>query len=99
MPYLACQERFNKVEVPPGGFGLYRNDQAVLSHRDLFMHGMTVPIRPEDLQRYLLPRVVSASEACTLLDCSRQNINDLIRRDKLYPIRSDKRYKLFQRQK
>lgn len=51
--------------------------------------------RPEDFQRYLQHRVVSASKACTILDCSRQNIGDLMRRDKLHPIRTDVKYKLF----
>ena len=51
--------------------------------------------RPEDFQRYLQHRVVSASEACTILDCSRQNIDDLMRRDKLPPIRTDVKYNLF----
>jgi hypothetical protein len=29
------------------------------------------------------------------LNCSRQNIDDLMRRDKLHPIRTDAKYKLF----
>ena len=41
--------------------------------------------------------IVSASEACQLLDCSRQNIDDLMKRGKLHPIRKDTKYKLFLR--
>ncbi|MBR5111191.1 MAG: hypothetical protein IK099_13515 [Clostridia bacterium] len=44
-------------------------------------------------------RIVSASEACSILDCSRQNIDDLMRRDKLHPIRTDAKYKLFSKRK
>ena len=33
--------------------------------------------------------------ACAILDCSRQNIDDLMRRDKLHLIRTDAKYKLF----
>lgn len=95
LPYLANQERFSTVEVQPDGYGIYWNDQAQISHRDLFMHGLTVPIRLDDIHRYLRYRVVSASEACVLLDCSRQNVDDLMRRDKLHPIRTDAKYKLF----
>lgn len=95
MPYLTNQERFSTVEVQPDGYGIYWNDQAMISHRDLFMHGMTMPITLSDLHHYIQDRVVSASEACAILDCSRQNIDDLMRRDKLHPIRTDAKYKLF----
>ena len=94
-PYLANQERFNTVEVQPGGFGIYWNEQAMIAHRELFSHGTTVPLTIDALHHYVQNRVVSASEACSILDCSRQNIDDLMRRDKLHPIRTDAKYKLF----
>ena len=94
-PYLSNQDRFNTVEVQPDGYGVYWNDQAMISHKDLFMHGMTVPLTLSDFHRYVQDRIVSASEACNILDCSRQNIDDLMRRDKLHPIRTDAKYKLF----
>lgn len=95
VPYLSNQERFNTVEVQPDGYGIYWNDQAMISHRDLFLHGMTVPITLSGLHHYVQNRVVSASEACSILGCSRQNIDDLMRRGKLHPIRTDAKYKLF----
>lgn len=94
-PYLANQDRFNTVEVQPGGHGVYWNDQAMLQHRELFSHGLSVPLSVSDFHSYVKHRVLSASEACSILDCSRQNINDLMRRNKLHPIRTDARYKLF----
>ncbi|MBR4474948.1 MAG: hypothetical protein IKS55_15105 [Oscillospiraceae bacterium] len=94
-PYLSNQDRFSTVEVQPDGYGVYWNAQAMISHRDLFMHGVTVPLTLLDFHHYVQDRVVSASEACSLLECSRQNIDDLMRRDKLHPIRTDAKYKLF----
>ena len=94
-PFLANQQRFNSVEVQPDGYGVFWNDQAAIPHRDLFAHGMAVPLSLQDFSRFIQHRVVSASEACSLLDCSRQNIDDLMRRDKLHPLRTDAKYKLF----
>ena len=94
-PYLANQVRFNTVEVQPDGFGVYWNEQTMIAHRDLYSHGVTVPLSLKDLHRFVQDRIVSASEACSILDCSRQNIDDLMRRDKLHPIRTDAKYKLF----
>ena len=94
-PFLITQDRFNTVEVQPDGYGVYWNDRALVSHRDLYAHGITIPLTQQDLKRYVQSRVVSASEACSILECSRQNIDDLMRRDKLHPIRTDAKYKLF----
>ena len=94
-PLLITQDRFNTVEVQPDGYGVYWNDRAMISHRDLYTHGITVPLAQQDLHQYVKTRVVSASEACGILECSRQNIDDLMRRDKLHPIRTDAKYKLF----
>ena len=95
-PFIASQERFNMVEVQPGGFGVYWNENATLSYRVLRL-GAAVPLMLQDLHRYLQQRVVSAAQAAELLSCSRQNIDDLMRRDKLHPLRTDAKYKLFSR--
>ena len=94
-PHLVSQERFNRAEVQPDGYGIYWNERAALSFHELFRHGMTIPLCLEDMNRYVRNRIVSASEACIMLDCSRQNIDDLMRRGKLHPIRTDAKYKLF----
>lgn len=94
-PHLVSQERFNRCEVQPDGYGIYWNDLAFLAFHELFRHGVTIPISLADMNRYVQNRIVSASEACNILDCSRQNIDDLMRRDKLHPIRADAKYKLF----
>ena len=94
-PFLANQGRFDTVELQPDGYGICWNDRAALPHRDLYSRGATVPLTQQDLFRFVQTRVVNASEACQILDCSRQNIDDLMKRDKLHPIRSDTKYKLF----
>lgn len=40
-------------------------------------------------------RVVNTAEAAELLDCSRQNIEDLVRRGKLHPVKEMSKSKLF----
>ena len=97
VPYLSNPEYFRRVEVQPDGYGVFWNDQAAISDRDLHEHGTAVPLSLDDFLSFVRNRVVSASEACTLLDCSRQNIDDLTRRGKLHPIRTDAKYKLFLR--
>jgi len=94
-PYLVDQERFSKVEVQPDGYGILWNEKAAISDAELYENGTPVPLSLQDFLRFVQYRVINASEACSILDCSRQNIDDLMRRDKLHPIRKDAKYKLF----
>ena len=95
IPYLVNQERFIKVEVQTDGYGIMWNEKAAISAAMLYEHGLSVPLSLKDFCRFVQYRVISASEACHILECSRQNIDDLMRRDKLHPIRTDAKYKLF----
>ena len=96
-PYLAQESRFNTVEVQPDGYGVMWSERATISDQELYMHSETVPLSLDDFIGFVRHRVISASEACQMLDCSRQNIDDLMKRGKLHPIRKDAKYKLFLR--
>ena len=95
LPFLQSQERFQRVEVQPDGYGVYWNEQAFLSHGELYSHGVEVPLKRADFLHFITERVVSAPQATQILECSRQNLDDLMRRDKLHPIREEERFKLF----
>ena len=95
LPYINSDSRFNRVEVQTDGYGVMWSEQAVISDHDLYVHGVPVPLSLRDFCRFVQVRVISATEACGILDCSRQNIDDLIKRNKLHPIRMDSKYKLF----
>ena len=94
-PYFAQEKRFQAVEVQPDGYGVMWSDRAMISDRELYEKGETIPLSLEDFIGFVQHRIVNASEACQLLGCSRQNIDDLMKRDKLHPIRKDAKYKLF----
>lgn len=96
-PFLRNPDLFSRVEVQPDGYGVIWNEEAALSDRELYEHGTPVPLTIQDFMSFIRSRVISTSEACELLDCSRQNISDLIRRGKLHPVRADAKSKLFLR--
>ena len=97
IPFFRTPERFNRVEVQPDGYGVMWNELAVISDRVLYQNSEKVPLTLQDFTRFVQYRVVNAAEAAAILDCSRQNIDDLMRRGKLHPIRKDSRNKLFLR--
>ena len=94
-PYLAREDRFSRVEVQPDGYGVMWNERAVISDRALFENSERIPLSLDDFIGFVQHRIVSANEACQILGCSRQNIDDLMKRNKLHPIRTDVKYKLF----
>lgn len=49
----------------------------------------------EDLSRFIASEIIDTSEACEILDCSRQNVDDFVKREKLIPIRSMSKTKIF----
>ncbi|CCJ33085.1 helix-turn-helix domain-containing protein [Caloramator australicus] len=49
----------------------------------------------EELERFIQNEIVDTSEALEILGCSRQNLNDLIKRGKIKPIKEMKRDRLF----
>ena len=96
-PYINSEKLLDRAEVQPGGYGVMWNERAAIPDHELYVRGEPVPVSLRDFCRFVQTRVVSASEAGNILNCSRQNIDDLIRRDKLHPIRKDQKYKLFLR--
>ena len=95
--YIGNEVRFNQVEVQPDGYGVRWSEQAVISDHDLYSAGVDIPLSLRDFCRFVQVRVINATEACQLLDCSRQNIDDLVKRNKLHPIRTESKHKLFLR--
>jgi hypothetical protein len=49
----------------------------------------------EDLIKFIVGNIVTTREAMDMLGCSRQNIDDLIKRGKLIPVKKWDRDKLF----
>lgn len=47
------------------------------------------------LKAFVAENIVTTMEAAAILDCTRQNIDDLVRRHKLMPLKQTQRDKLF----
>jgi len=57
---------------------------------------MSLPITTrEELEKFIANELINTAEVMQMLDCSRQNVFDLIKRGKLKPIRESKKETLF----
>lgn len=91
-PELFCQ-----VSVQVGGYGVDWGEACSIPDEKLYASGVDIPLSIEDFGSFVKNRVVNTKEATELLDCSRQNIDDLVRRKRLEPLKVDAKNKLFYR--
>ncbi|MBQ8062943.1 MAG: helix-turn-helix domain-containing protein [Clostridia bacterium] len=96
-PVLRDRDVFDRVTVQPGGYGIQWGETLELPKELLYRSGQEVPLTGEDFRTFVAQRIITTAEACDLLQCSRQNIDDLVRRDKLHPVKASGRTKLFLR--
>lgn len=94
-PVLQHEKVFFDVAVQPDGYGVTWGENTAIADRDLYTSGDKVPLTLEDMIQFVSQRVVNAAEAQRMLHCTRQNIADLVKREKLHPIRSDSNNRLF----
>lgn len=94
--YLTLKKgAFDYVSVQPGGYGICWEENMTVTDTELYDSGLSVPLSMSDFKDFAEHRVVNSSEAAELLGCSRQNINDLVKRGKLHPLKSNPKSTLF----
>ncbi|HPB17428.1 MAG TPA: hypothetical protein PK870_07240, partial [Clostridia bacterium] len=95
LPILKDEKMFYRVSMQSGGYGICWSESLNIADNVLYDCGKDIPLSLEDFRLFVENRVINTTEAAEVLDCSRQNIDDLIRRNKLHPIKSTPKNKLF----
>lgn len=94
-PILRNEGLFRAVSVQTGGYGVCWGENLNIADKALYENGETVPLSMEDFRCFVENRVVNTAEAAEMLECSRQNINDLVLRGKLHPVKKAPKDRLF----
>ncbi len=89
------KEMFQFVRIQPGGYGIYWEENMCISDAELYDTGITIPLSSSDFKSFVEHRIINAAEVAELLDCSRQNVNDLVKRNKLHPVKATDKSTLF----
>lgn len=82
-------ETFRTVEILTDGYGVHWGTVLTISNEKLYNIGSPIDLAMDDFKCFVENRVITVSEACDILDCSKQNISDLIKRGKLNPVKSE----------
>ena len=92
---LRNEDIFALVQVGPGGYGVSWTPELDASVGELWESGVEIPLDAKDIEAFVRCNVINTTEATEILQCSRQNVDDLIRRKKLHPIKALPKGNLF----
>ena len=95
LPILKDEKMFYRVSMQSGGYGVCWGENLNIADDVLYDCGKDIPLSLEDFRLFVENRVINTTETAVVLDCSRQNIDDLIRRNKLHPLKATPKNKLF----
>ena len=88
---------FDRVKISPGGNGIEWDEDRSVMAEDLYQVGEKIGIGYDDLLRFANKRLVDTTEACALLNVSRQYINQLVKQGRLNPVLSGEKGRIFLR--
>ena len=83
------------VKIQPGGYGIYWNDNMTIQAAELYQNGIDSPITKTDLVNLVSSRVVNSAETARLLNCTRQNVDYLVKKKQLTPVKETAKDKWF----
>ena len=92
---LKKPELFPHVRIQTGGHGIFWDENLAISDAELYQMGELIPLSAEDFRSFAAERVINAAEAAEILNCSRQYINELVKKGKLHPIKASEKSTLF----
>lgn len=91
----AYPQNTGKAKLLPDGFGMYWDDNMQILYTDLYNAGISDAIKYDDIMKFASDQVISSNEVSKLLNCSRQYVNELVKKDKLAPAKKDSKNPLF----
>ena len=90
--YRRC---FDHLQLTEGGAALSPDGQCEITYDLLYEHSSPLPFDMKTLEAFALSQLVTAPDLAQQLDCSRQNISDLVRRGRLEPLPLNARVQIF----
>ena len=86
---------FARVQIQTGGYGVQWDENLAVSDAELCRMGKRILMTTDDFRTFASERIVNAAEAAEILNCSRQYINELVKTDKLHPVKASVKNTLF----
>ena len=78
--------RLADLTMQPGGHGITISDDSHIPVDVLRNGGTPLPVAAADFKAYLQQELIDTAGAAELMGCTRQNIQDLVRRGRMRPV-------------
>ena len=92
---LKRHDFFSNVQVQTGGYGVCWDENLSIQDSVLYKMGKRIPLTADDFKVFASERIINAAEAAEILNCSRQYINELVKTEKLHPVKTTEKNTLF----
>ena len=80
------RKRLAGLTMQPGGHGITISDDCHIPVDLLRSGGTPLPVAAADFKAYLQQELIDTAGAAELMGCTRQNIQDLVRRGRIKPV-------------
>lgn len=94
---LEDSKLFEQIELERDGLELVWPGCCHITAQQFNESGDTLPLTRDDFVRFCQVQLLSTIETAQLLRCTRQNIDSLVRRERLHPVKCYAKNKLFLR--
>ncbi|SOB96872.1 hypothetical protein [Pseudobutyrivibrio ruminis] len=83
------------LTVDSGGYGITFNGNIFVEKRILVENGVVLPIYAKVFDSFAKHCVINTTEACDILECTRQNLGYFVKQELLHPIKTDWKENVF----
>lgn len=86
---------FKSCKTGPGGYCVTFNDSIDIPSGILYKAGIKIPLKLSDFASFVQVNVLDTTQACNLLECTRQNLAYMVKNGQLDPIRENVKGNLY----
>jgi len=94
---LKSKALLESVQVGVGGYSISFNESIEIAALDLKAAGELLPLKANDFYGFVKKNIVDTTNACFMIDCSRQNLSYLVKEKRLTPILQGTKENLYTR--
>ena len=80
------RELLESVQIGVGGYSISFNESIEIAASDLKEYGVLLPLCASDFYGFVQKNIVDTTNACFMIECSRQNLAYLVKENRLKPI-------------
>lgn len=92
---LKNEAMFRSCKTASGGYYVTFNDSIDIPAATLHGAGTKIPLKPDDFSSFVRNNVLDTTQACEILECTRQNLQYMVKNGQLNPLRENVKGNLY----